>query len=77
MIKRKISILAFLVSGIMFSGCGGTKCLIKDCSSLEMSDQIIEIQQGEQKEILKHKSGIIWGGYAPGFRLKLSPLIMI
>ena len=67
MINRNISIFVIISFVILTLGCGGTKCLIDDCNSLEMSSQTIEIELSEQKEILKHRRSLMWGGYAPGF----------
>lgn len=66
MINRSISIFVIISTAILTLGCGGTKCLIDDCNSVNVSSQVIEIKEGENKEILDYKRGMIWGGYAPG-----------
>ena len=66
MIIRSLLACLFISSITLLAGCGGTKCLIEDCKSTDMSSQVIEIELGEKKEILNYKRGMMWGGYAPG-----------
>ena len=66
MIIRSLLACLFISSITLLAGCGGTKCLIEDCKSTDMSSQVIEIELGEKKEILNYKRGMVWGGYAPG-----------
>ena len=58
-------------------GCGGTKCLIEDCKSLYVSDQIIEIKVSEQKPILDYKRGSMPGGFFPGLFSSESNIVSI
>ncbi len=66
MINRCISVCMLILFSILLVGCGGTKCLIEDCKSMNTSSQVIEIEKGDEKEILNYRRGMMWGGYAPG-----------
>lgn len=66
MINRCISVCMLILFSILLVGCGSTKCLIEDCKSMNTSSQVIEIEKGDEKEILNYRRGMMRGGYAPG-----------
>lgn len=66
MIKRRISIWAFILVSVLVAGCGGTKCFIDSCNDNSSPEKVIILKSGEEKKIFQHKSGLMWGGYIGG-----------
>ena len=66
MIKRSISIWAFILVSVLVTGCGGTKCFIDSCGNQLNTGETVFVKSEEDKKIFRHKSGLIWGGYIGG-----------
>lgn len=65
-IKRSISIWAFILMSVLVAGCGGTKCFIDSCGDQLNIAEVILLKSGEDKKIFRYKTGIMWGGYIGG-----------